>query len=513
VKRPALLAVILLGALLQMWGLEYNKNLWIDEESTAYVSSQESVSAVAQKVIEAESRPPLYFLLVHGWMALAGESDLSLRFLSVACCLLSLALIFTLGRALGGEWLGLLAAYLLAVSPSFVLYGRMVRYYSLILLLGLLSCLFAWWAWHRGRLIHWLAYFVFSALLLYADYLSTALLLAQNLFLLLNLRRYRPILGRWVATQAGIGLAFVPWLPIVFFHGGRFGGVADLAHGLGYLLKVAYFFFSFSMGETIFPWHPAAIVGGPLLVGLAFLGGVSWVKDRSPGRLWTIVMLLVPAGFAIFVLSGWLLPSFSFVTLGSRTLFALPFFQLLVAFGVLRLRRARWMVAVLLLLTAARVFSLWNYYTDRQFHNPIYAVPIRELVRSIGDEYRAGDVIVCDPAVPFDYYHRREDYAETLFFIGGIRKLFTPGTQPEEIERYLREKEPPRVWIVSMERERTTDHNPMESLATVLAESYTLEGHTGYAEQDETYRRGKERLMKKSPYRYKVEVFLYVRVL
>ncbi len=509
----ALIAVILLGTLLQVWGLE-GKSLWIDEEVTVYVVSRDDWGGVLQAVAALEGRPPLYYLLLHGWTLLLGDSDFSLRLLSVTFCVLSLALLFALGRTLGNEWWGLLATYLLVISPAYVLFGRMVRAYPLTVLAGLSSCLFFWWILHRPRLLYWLAYFVSSLLVLYTDYFVPSLLLAQNLFWLLNWRRYRPQLWRWVAAQLGLGLSLVFWLPMTVTQGRRIaGGPADLALGLkGLAVKTSYILYSLSMGETIFPWHPAAVAGLLLIAALFVLGVVVCARRRFRVALWLALLIVVPMLYNVFIISGWLFPNLSFITLGSRTLFIAPFFCLLVAAGVLRLRtRPSWLAAALVLITATRAFALWNHYADRQFLNPLYLVPTREMVQAVGADYQPGDVIVCDPSIPFDHYHRRLNYADTLLMVGTHRQLFVPGLGLEEIERYLRQTKPRRVWLINLERDRSTEENPLARVRATLEENYTLARATGYVEQDELYRELRERLMNRPGYRYKASVLLYAR--
>lgn len=88
-----------------------------------------------------DSHPPLYYYLLHAWMAAAGVSELSVRFLSAATGLLTVAGTIKLGQRLLGPAGGLVAGLLAAVSPFLVYFDRMPRMYSLLALLASL-CLY-----------------------------------------------------------------------------------------------------------------------------------------------------------------------------------------------------------------------------------------------------------------------------------------------------------------------------------------------------------------------------------
>lgn len=107
--------------------------------------------------------------MLKGWTALAGESEFSLRFFSVMPSVLSVPLIFVLGRRLLGAPTGLIAALLLVCSSYALFYAQMVKMYGLVLMLGLLSCyllLSRRWAWYAVVTTVAMHVHVFGALLI-----------------------------------------------------------------------------------------------------------------------------------------------------------------------------------------------------------------------------------------------------------------------------------------------------------------------------------------------------------
>ena len=174
-----LIAILTLSWLLLVFDLE-GKSLWADELFTAELPSLPLAGVIQHTVNDVH--PPLYFLLVRLWSALAGHSDFALRWFSVAAAWLSLALLFRLGRRWCGVRVGLLGAALWGLSPLVILYERMARYYSLAALLGLVSCYAFWQICSRDRteLRWWLVYVLSSWAALYTFYLTGLLVLAQG---------------------------------------------------------------------------------------------------------------------------------------------------------------------------------------------------------------------------------------------------------------------------------------------------------------------------------------------
>ncbi len=174
--RPAqltLLGIILLGWSLLSWHLG-EPNLWIDEYNTFHM-----IQGSPQQVIRIAANdfhPPLYFLMLHFWAELAGTSDFSLRWPSIAASLLCLPLLAVLARRLADSRVALWSALLLCLAPAAIEFGRMARYYSLVMALGLLSTILLLIALQRGTWITWIAYALAALGLLYTFYPSGILL-------------------------------------------------------------------------------------------------------------------------------------------------------------------------------------------------------------------------------------------------------------------------------------------------------------------------------------------------
>jgi uncharacterized membrane protein len=122
--------ILLLATGLYLYKLD-SRGLWIDELISL---------ADAEKSGFNKGRL-LYYILLHFWM-MVSDNDAWLRGLAVIFGLGSVFLTYRLGLYLFDQVIGLLASFMLAVSPLFINHAQEVRYYTLSVFLGLAGTLF-----------------------------------------------------------------------------------------------------------------------------------------------------------------------------------------------------------------------------------------------------------------------------------------------------------------------------------------------------------------------------------
>lgn len=203
--------ILLLAAALRTVHLT-QQSLWTDEGFTYNVIIREDMFPD----IAADTHPPLYYVLLRGWVGVAGDSVLSLRFFSVILSLLSIALIVPLARVLtrGRSLVGVrvvpaLAAFGLALADSENFLAQESRMYTLTTLLAILS-MYAYVRWYRVPAVQWGALWTISTLaLVHTYYLGLYIPFIQGLHALLFLR------GRVRVAAIGLlvlsGVLFLPW--------------------------------------------------------------------------------------------------------------------------------------------------------------------------------------------------------------------------------------------------------------------------------------------------------------
>jgi len=500
----AVAAVILVQWAFMLAGLA-RQSLWIDEWFTVQnvVGPWENV---LPKLIAEERRPPLYWLLLKAWTEAAGRSEYGMHLLSVAFAVIGACLVWQLARRLIGRREAMLAAALFAWAPFLLLYGRMVRSYSLFAMLTVVSVL----CWHaferRPTRITWIAYAAALAATIYTDYGAIGVLGAHGLWWLVQLlqRRSRTSVAGVAAVVAAL-VAFLPWATILVRQSVRsLGGVAaDLASSpLGAVMKIAMPFVSLSTGETLYPWTALGIIGVIVLNGAAALGAWKLVRARRSGGAFIVLWLAVTLIFTATLLSV-VAVDITFMNATSRSPHLAAAFALLAAAGVgglsLRPRLAAF-AAIALTWSAAYV----NYFTYTEYHNPIYAIPSRDIAaRMRPDDGDALIVAESDTLVP--YYLRSASAAAAL-------EEIQPGASIAAVQARIVQEKPQRVQLAWFGRDRTSGSFATPSLGEWLAQNgYAETSSERYGLVGDSYFAIKSRLVGRDTYRAKLTVQTFER--
>ena len=444
-RTLALIAILLLAFALRLYHLDF-QSLEGDEGISLQRSSQPLGQMIERMPVE---HVPGYFVLLNGWLRVAGEHDFVLRFLSVWPSVLALTVAYRWAASMGRPVTGLIAALLLATSSFQVWYAQQARMYSWLLLTSLLSF---WALWRmvvvsplsghsvdmqsgdsssqtprHDRFAIDLLYILATTTTVYLHYFGFLIPIAQTVFMAiwkLTGGSWRSV-RRWVINGALIFLLFAPWLrnTITFlgFQGWRepldpwqVPWLMHSAYSVGFPMPQPW--------QTWLPWLYLVLAGAGL-----------WVWWRTQPRAW---LLLVTATFVPFgLIFAAVLRNPDFHERYSMFL-AAPWLLLIAAgFGALlpprqvALRRGvpRWfgvaLPALLLVgLMAANGLALNRLYFDTSLHKPDYH----------GAAYRIhindapGDVVLVDgpnPDLVFNHYY--QDYYHATAPVYDLRPLAT----------------------------------------------------------------------------------------
>lgn len=269
--------------------------VWTDEGWTTWAISEPGFGVILDKV-RSDTHPPLYFLTLGAWSALAGESRIALRALAIFAGLLTIAITYRIGADWFGRAAGGYAALLLATLDIAIYYSQEIRHYGFLTLsTSLTTLLFLRILRGSGRPRPTLlvAYGVSVALTLYSMYLG-ALILAIHAGIGLAAWRGSPrakagLIGAWAAA----GAMFAPWLGVILsqsdFIFGTVGGLARYPTTPEGVLTVSGFLF----GGQI------ALTGA-----LYFLGTRQVIADRgamaSDPTRWLAQMTVLLCGIGLF---------------------------------------------------------------------------------------------------------------------------------------------------------------------------------------------------------------------
>ena len=293
-----------------------------EDETLALFVGRDSLGGVVEHVTRERGGAPLHFLLAWA-VAHAGLGLGALRLVSAAFALASLPLVALLGLRLAGRRAALLAAAFSAASWIFLFHGVYGRMYSLFLFLSLLSYLALLRALDRGGW-SWAGWAAAILLTVAAHPYGALVLASQGAYVLVARRdRLRPAAAAGAAVLV-VGIPF--WLTDLVLAGRFDVGVGTGGAKLGGPVEMARYLWR-TAGDFSAGWWPVLVV----VLGLAILGLAAVGREA---RLLAASVLAVPVlALAAAKLGGSTSPE------SRHLLFALPFFSVLVAAGLLRATR------------------------------------------------------------------------------------------------------------------------------------------------------------------------------
>ncbi|MBI1802110.1 MAG: glycosyltransferase family 39 protein, partial [Chloroflexi bacterium] len=207
-----LLALCFTAYILRLFHLDA-QSLWYDEGFSAWVATQPFDQIIART--STEMNPPLYYFLLHIWIAFCGQSEFSLRFLSLMPSVMLVPMFYLLVRRLLGSVTGWIAALLATFSPMYVWYAQEARVYALLTLLTLMSSYFLWLWTERATWRRWLALLLCNVVSVYLHYFGFFIIAFQLVYFLILWTRQET---RWATLGTGLAVptltlvASVPWL-------------------------------------------------------------------------------------------------------------------------------------------------------------------------------------------------------------------------------------------------------------------------------------------------------------
>ncbi len=116
-----ILRVLLLGT----------KGMWLDETFSIWMASHR-VGDMLQWIVRIDQHPPLYYLLLHYWIAIRGDTPYYVRLLSVLFGVATIPIIYLIGKRISGAMMGLAAAVFLALSLFNIYFAQEARMYTLL---------------------------------------------------------------------------------------------------------------------------------------------------------------------------------------------------------------------------------------------------------------------------------------------------------------------------------------------------------------------------------------------
>jgi len=494
VARWGLLLAVAVGGFLRLYRIG-DQGLWIDEAFSLWLArgrrasqplARQPLADMVHWVSTVDQHPPLYYALLHGWMRIVGDAEGAVRALSALLGVLTIPVVYALGRRLADDRVGLAAALILALSPFHVRFAQETRMYTLLTLSVSLSLYAALCLFERrdgmplfpgsgvssesldgpgGReeraprwlaLLPWGGYVIFSAVALWTHNAAVLFPLSLNLFVFGaaliergrgpgRQRLWSPSwLRAWALAQATVLLLWLPWLPSFISQAvGVYRRFWLPAPTLGTVLSVV----SVLLCDFLPLPLPAIVAVDVALIGLALLGLRYLRRSRQHGSLHGAFLWAV----FLFPLIAEALVSLWRPVLHAPTLIwtSIPVI-LLVSAGLGEMRQhfsSRWVfllaLVAVLVVNGAGLTGYVTGFTKEEWD---------DAAALVAERAEPDDLILFHATwgqIPFDYYFR-DRYNGPVAAHGVPVDLFDRGV----LEPAMTEDDLPRLRALSRDRER-----------------------------------------------------------
>lgn len=222
--HPAVTAFVVLSSVALVLGRFFvTTPMWLDEALSVNIASLPLGDLT--EALKHDGHPPLYYVLLHGWMNLFGDGLLAVRSMSAVISVATLPLAYLAGKRIGGSHLALTTVFVMALSPYAFRFGSETRMYSLLMLLAFAGYLLVTAALASPRFPTLVGVALVASAGLWTQYWALWLIGTAGVMVLTvawrsgragDSERRRAALLTAAALIAG-GLLFTPWLPTMLY--------------------------------------------------------------------------------------------------------------------------------------------------------------------------------------------------------------------------------------------------------------------------------------------------------
>ena len=418
-------------------------NVWWDEGLAIWAVRKGLPGVTAWTA--SDVHPPLYFWSLWGWVQLFGQGEFAARLLSALFGVLTVVIVYRLGRRLRGERVGMLAAFLTGFSRFHIWWSQELRMYVLAGLLGVLS-LYHFLGWLRAeatphpiparkRWWHLGGTALYGLGSLYTVLVMGGLLLAENLVMLVyalvgGVRRRFASLGRWAVGQLLVLGGLVAWLAYSWGAMSTWSVAEPVGLGRAAQLYATLLATGISVEIDRYMWLAIALMA-LFAVGMV-VGLIRWRQQGQPREeawdLLTLGLVVVVPPLLVYVAT---LPRALFYTPRLEARYLIPFapaFWILLAWAmdalVERWRAVGWACV-------AGVATLWLAVLPGHYASRYLTDELQSMVRTIASQSRAGDLVLVDSGTRYpiwSYYYDGLDWRTAkppVIYLGDDSRMLT----------------------------------------------------------------------------------------
>lgn len=375
------------------------RSIWLDEGITVNLAS-DSVRNIILNRASTGIHPPLYFIFMHFWIRVFGDSEFALRSFSAILSVLSVPIIYLIASKIFDLPTAIIATILFAFSPFQLYYSQEARMYPLVTFLSLLS-LYLLYRWNKNdieskkRLS--LGIIVLNVVSLYTHIYSAFLVILENVYVFFtNFRDWRK-LKHWIIYQLIILLLFAPWIYVILIN--RTPEVYQGKQALTLnVIKNSFIEINLGYARSIFAERNLLGYLFYFFLALFILGFLPPYGDRE-GFFLILLYTFIPFLLLIFISL-----EKSFFSARYLSPFVVGYFILL-ARGIRRFRFYPLVILLLLFVIGTDSLAIYNYNNKLDY----VSRPWKKLVEYMHSKTLDSTVaLITTPQMyrPFSYYNR-----------------------------------------------------------------------------------------------------------
>jgi len=445
------------------------ESLWLDEGIALRLARAKPIVVTIERAFN--NHPPVYFLTLHYWVKLFGDSLLYARFLSVIFGVLTIIMLYILGRLLFNERVGLLSAFLSAISMFHIYYAQEARMYTMVAFLSLVSMYFLVKLFEKRTFAISTGYVLSSFVLLYTHYSALLVILAQNIYFIVMVLFKRKELHelnpkRWFKLQVLLVVLYLPWTQVAIR---RFVGIQTASY---WIPQPSVFSLVDSLREYAGSTMLLVIFMALLVFFLVLLFTKLHIKVYLPA---TRKIYLLFVWFLVPVLGPFVVSQFSnslYVT--KYTITSSLAFYFLVALGIDNIKHKYFKFLTIGVIFALFLASILKYYTETN------KLPFDKVAGYMKENAKRGDLIIYNDIFcqknAFAYYFKTEDMRQR-FFTEDSRSGHGSSVHEGNVEQIWQLAQGyRRIWIVLI---HAIDHS--FAIRGRFTKDYKLHYHKTYA--------------------------------
>ena len=355
--------ILILGLILRL--ISINQSFWLDEATSIFVAGNMSFSQILNQFSPGDFHPPFYYFLLKIWVTVFGVSEVGARSLSIIVGLATIFVVYLIGKAIKNRKVGLLSAALLATSGLHVYYSQEARMYILsTFLVTLLVYLFLKLQ-KEAKNWQWILFSLTLAANSLTDYLPNLIILVFWFYALI-VKKNASWWKKFILSHLVLVFAWAFWFPTFLIQLGAGLTVKVNAPpwwdvlGRTTLKQVFLIPVKFMIGRISFVNKKIyALVVGIFAAFFGFLIAKSTKHFKEAKIIW--IWFFIP--IVISALMGLRLSVFSYF----RLIFVLPAFYLIIALGLINLRK-KWFIPAVVFVLAVNFLTTSIYLFTPRFY-------------------------------------------------------------------------------------------------------------------------------------------------